>query len=100
MIKTPASKKCHYVRLDKPLPEDEGATLSPDQVFAAIEPTAPGAFDEGKLAHYVTIDFHPDVTLNTRIRTEDDRILWVRGIQDVEFRHIELRLLCEEVPER
>ena len=97
MIKTPAYRKCHFVRLEKPDPDDSGATLKPDRVFAAIEPAAPGAFDEQKVTHLVTIDYHPDVTLNTRILTEDDRSLWVRGIQNVEMRNIELRLLCEEV---
>lgn len=100
MIKTPAYRKCHLVRLDKPLPEDGGGALSPSQVYAAIEPSQPGSFDEDKITHIVTLDYHPEITLNTRIRTEDDRDLWVRGMQDVEFRHIELRLLCEEVLSR
>jgi head-tail adaptor len=100
MIRTPASKKCHPIQIDKPLPEDNGAVLTPARVWAAIEPAPPGSFDEDKVSHLVTIDYHPDVTLNTRILTEDDRTLWVRGVQDIEFRHIELRLLCEEVLSR
>lgn len=99
MKKTPAYRKCHYVALQKPKPEDADEDVAPDMVFAAIEPAAPGAFDEEKITHIVTIDYHPDVTLNTRVVLPDDgdRMLWVKGIQDVEMRHIELRLLCEEV---
>lgn len=97
MIKTPASKKVHSVRLDKPKPEDGGVSLSPARVWAAIEPAAPDAFGEDKVTHIVTTDYHPEITLNTRVRTNDERIFWVRGIQDVELRHLELRLLCEEV---
>jgi hypothetical protein len=97
MIKTPASKKFHYVRLDKPKPEDVGKTLTPDRNWVAIEPAPPSAFDEEKITHLVKCDYHPDITLNTRIRTEDDKDYWVRGLQDIEMRHIELWLLCEEV---
>lgn len=97
MIKTPAAKKCHVVRLEKPLPEDADETVVQPQFFAAIDPGPPSAFDENKIAHLVTVDFHPDITLNCRLITEDNRMLWIRGIQDVEMRHVELRLLCEEV---
>lgn len=97
MIKTPAAKKVHFVRLDKPKPEDEGQVLSPPEMWAAIEPSSPGAFDEDHITHIVTIDYHPDVTLNARLITEDDRHLWIRGVQDIEMRHVEMRLLCQEV---
>jgi hypothetical protein len=97
MITMGASRKAHWVVLDKPKPEDEGLVLTPSRMFVAIEPTPPGAFDEQKITHIVTCEYHPDITLNTRITTEGGRHLWVRGIQDREFRHIELVLLCEEV---
>lgn len=100
MIKTPASFKVHSIRLDKPLPEDAGQTLTPARVYAAIEPSGPGSLDEDHLTHIVKIDYHPQVDMNTRVRTDDDRNLFVRGIQDIEMRHVELWLLCEEVPER
>ncbi len=97
MIKTPSARKRHFVRLEKPKPEDAGEAVALAAMWAAIEPAAPSAFDENKVTHIVTIDYHPDVTLNARFTTEDDRHLWIRGVQDVELQHVELRLLCEEV---
>jgi hypothetical protein len=97
MIRTPASQKRHYVTLDKPKPEDNGATLDPAAIFVSIEPAPPSAFDEDHITHVVKCAYHPDITLNTRMTTEEGRHLWVKGIQDLEFRHIELWLLCEEV---
>lgn len=97
MIKTPASRKVHYVWLDKPKAEDNGAVLSPDRLWVAIEPAPPSAFDEEKITALIKCDYHPDITLNTRIRTEDGSQYWVRGIQNLERRNLELWLLCEEV---
>jgi hypothetical protein len=97
MIKTPASRKRHYVWLDKPKAEDAGAVLTPDRIWVSIEPAPPSAFDEEKITHLIKCDYHPDITLTTRIRTEDGAQYWVKGKQDVELRHVELWLLCEEV---
>jgi SPP1 family predicted phage head-tail adaptor len=57
---------------------------------------APGAFDEQKTTHIVTIRYHAQVTFNTRI-THKGRHLYVRGIQNPDERNIDLVLLCEEV---
>ena len=97
MIRTPANQKRHYVRLDKPKAEDTGKTMTPDRAWASIEPLAPSTLDEERIAMLVKMDYHPDMTLNVRIRTEDGRELWVRGMQDPEFLHLEHWLLCEEV---
>lgn len=100
MNRTPASAKRVFVWLDKPPLEDQlaGKSLDPDHAYVAIDPAPPGPYDENKITHIVRMDFHPDLTLNTRLTLDcDGRQLWVRGIQDMDFRHIELTLLCEEV---
>ena len=97
MITTPASKKTHWITLDKPKAEDGGDVLVPNHVFAAITPFPPSYADEEKISHEVRCDYHPDITMNTRIRLEDGTQLMVRGMQDIDLRHIELVLLCEEV---
>lgn len=86
----------HYVRLDDPIEDGTPLVFAPDYVWASIVPAPPGAFDENKTTHIVTIRYHAQVTFNTRI-THRDRFLYVRGIQNVEERNRELVLLCEEV---
>jgi head-tail adaptor len=86
----------HYVRLDDPVEDGTPVVFNPDYVWASILPAAPGAFDENKTTHIVTMRYHPQVTFNTRI-LHRDRQLFVRGIQNVEERNLELVLLCEEV---
>jgi len=97
MIKTPAWRKSHYVRLEEVASDETPVVFAPDAVWAAIRPQAPTPFGESKVTHLVEIDYHPQVTLNTRLIHEETRFLYVRGLQDVEERHITLVLLCEEV---
>ncbi len=84
-------------------PADEGVanTFDPARVPASIRPGPPGSFDENKTTHSVLIRFHPQVTTLTRLTWLDaqnvEHVAFVKGIQDVENRHRELVLLCEEV---
>lgn len=84
-------------------PDSDGfyTDLDPAGVYAAIEPQSPG--QNGRtLTHLVTMRFHPQVTMDTRILFYDavllrNRSLMVTGVQNIENRNIALRCLCEEV---
>jgi len=75
--------------------------LSPRQTFAAIEPVSPVSADGTRIGgHFVTIDYHPQVTVDTRLTFTDRngtaRELFVKGVQNVGLRDREMRLYCEE----
>lgn len=74
--------------------------LSPNGAWAAIEPLSP-AGDGRTLAHAVTIRYHEQVTMDTRITYVDQRdvthYIFVKGFQDVGMRNVEMRLICEEI---
>jgi head-tail adaptor len=76
--------------------------LTPEFVAAAIQPLAPGG-DEHTVTHQVTIRYHSQVASgHTRVQFTDPRKGYIRelrvtGVQDVDERHEEMRLLCEEV---
>ena len=78
-------------------PDSDGfyADLSPSSVWASIEPFAPQNGDR-VTTHLVRMRYHAGVTLETKI-TFGSRQLFVKGIQNVQERNEELRLLCEEV---
>lgn len=70
--------------------------LDPASVFVSIEPAAPGTSDSTRIqAHFVTMPYHPQVTVETRILF-GTRELFVKGVQNVEERNRELRCYCEE----
>lgn len=74
--------------------------LSPFRVPAAIEPLQPT--DDGRTLHHaVTIRFHTQVGVDTRMTYLDPqgrtRYFFVKGIQDVTLQNVELRCLCDEV---
>lgn len=69
--------------------------LDPAGVWAGIEPLSPSA-DGRTIGHLVTMRFHEQVTMDTRI-LYGTRELFVKGFQDVNTDGVELRLLCEEV---
>lgn len=82
--------------------EPDGTALSPSGVWAAIEPLPPGGGDNRTLTIQVRTRFHPEITLDTKItyvdgRTNLTRVLYVRGLQTVNERGDEMRLLAEEV---
>src|SRR4051812_10968954 len=79
--------------------ETRGTPLSPEGVWAAIEPLPPGGTDDRTLTHLVRMRFHAEVTLDTQIDYDDARLgrtrsLFVRGVQAVDEAGDELRLLC------
>lgn len=74
--------------------------LSPESVMAAIVPS--GASDERTTTHAVTIRYHPQVSVDTRVLYFDpvknrNRELFVRQVVNVNEQNAELRLLCEEI---
>ena len=81
------------------------APLSPENVWAAIEPLAPGGSDDRTTTHLVRTRYHAQVAQvwpHTRIayvdaRTGTTRYFFVRGLQSVNEAGDEMRLLCEEV---
>jgi hypothetical protein len=87
----------HRVVLDDPVPDGTQPAFAPRTVSASLEPGSPGAFDEQRVTYFVRMRYHPQVTMNTRVTTQDGRQLFVRGIQNVDNRNIELVLLCQEV---
>lgn len=70
--------------------------LSPSGAWASIQPLAPGGGDGQTVQHLVTMRFHPQVSLTTRI-VYDERELFVRGVQNINEAGAIMRLLCEEV---
>jgi hypothetical protein len=86
----------HWVDIDDPVVDATPVTYSPSRVKASIRPAAPGPFGERMVTHIVEMRRHPQITFNTRI-THRNRMLFVRGIQDVDERHRYMVLLCEEV---
>jgi hypothetical protein len=90
-------------------PDSDGffEALSPEGAWVSIQPLSPGS--EGRsVLHAVTMRFHPQVNMDTRIVYLDpnretttnptgQRELFVRGFQNVDERNVELRLTCEEV---
>ena len=87
----------HRVTLADGVVDAQTATIyAPGQVWAAVQPMPPGAFDEQKVTHQVTIRYHAQVGFNTKI-THAGRSLYVRGVQNVDERNAYQVLLCEEV---
>lgn len=78
-------------------PDSDGffEALSPPGAWAAIQPLQPSA-DGRTVSALVTIRYHPDVTMDTRI-LYGTRELFVKGFQHVDEDGVEMRLLCEEV---
>jgi len=82
--------------------ESRGTPLDPEGVWAAIEPFPPGDSGGRAITHTVRLRYHPEVTLDTRVSYADARInrtrlMYVRGVQNVDERGDEMRLLVEEI---
>lgn len=82
---------------------DTWAAASPSPVWARIEPATAraierqaGATIEGPIDSLVTIRYHAGVSMKTRL-TFEGRLLFVRGIQNVQERDRWLVLACQEV---
>lgn len=87
----------HLVTLEHQADTQPAPTYIPDRVYAAIEPSTPGAFDEQRITHRVSMWYHPQICFSTVIRHQETRVLYVKGIQNVNEQNKELVLLCEEV---
>lgn len=70
--------------------------LTPTLVWAQIEPLSPGGTDNRTIQHLVTMRYHPQVNVDTRIQF-GTRYLYVRGVQNVNEDNVSMVLLCEEV---
>ena len=79
--------------------DDDGffEPLDPETVWAGIEPFDASVSDSTRThASRVTIRYHPQVTLDTRI-LYGTRELFVRGVQNIGEKNHEMVLFCEEV---
>lgn len=84
-------------RSPKTSPDSDGffEALVPALVPVAIEPLAPSGDGRTQL-HLVTLRYHPQVTMDTRI-VYGTRELFVKGFMNVNEHGVEMRLLCEEI---
>ena len=77
--------------------------LNPSTAWCSIEPLEPSISDDTRMqAARVTMRFHKQVTIDTRISYEDrvigrTRDLFVRGVQNTNDANHTLVLFCEEV---
>jgi len=86
-------------------PDSDGffEPLSPPRIWACIEPYEASSGDGTRLiGSRVTMRFHPQVTVDTRLVYADpvlnrDRELFVKGVQNVNDGNRELICFCEEV---
>lgn len=108
MPRVRAGRKNRLVSLSRApqtTPDDDGffEPLSPPTRWAAIEPYESSTSDGTRLiGSRVTMDFHPQVTIDVRLVYTDpmlnrDRELFVKGVQNVNDGNYELILFCEEV---
>jgi head-tail adaptor len=76
--------------------------LSPALMYASIDgppredEAIAGNVERAKISHTVEMDYHPEVTRNSRI-VFGTRNLYVRGLVNEEERNQTLTLLCEEI---
>jgi head-tail adaptor len=105
-------QKRHLVDLFGPgeeVPDGDGgytqvpAALEPAQMYAEIKPATARDLErvvantvQSKASHLVTMDYHPQVSTETRVHF-GARIFAVTGVQNPEEKNVELVLACEEV---
>lgn len=105
------SSREHRLTLDAPtqVPDGKGgytetvAPLTPAAVWGAVEPMSQadlervsGSTVEATATHLITLPFHPQVTVQTRV-TYHGRLFLVQSVRNVQERNITLELTCEEV---
>lgn len=91
-------------RAPQTTPDSDGffEALSPSNAWCAIEPLDASTSDGTRMqASRVTMRFHPQVTVDTRLVYSDpvlgrDRELFVKGVQNLSDGNHELVLFCEE----
>jgi head-tail adaptor len=92
-------------RAPQTTPDTDGffETLTPSTAWCAIEPLDVTVSDGTRLQpHRITMRFHAQVTVDTRLVYEDpllrrDREFFVKGVQNLNDANRELVLFCEEV---
>jgi SPP1 family predicted phage head-tail adaptor len=106
------SSREHRLTLDAPgapVPDGAGgyletfAPLDPAELWGMVEPMSQadlervsGSTVEATATHLITLPFHPQVTVQTRV-TYHGRTFLVQGIRNVLERNVTLELTCEEV---
>jgi head-tail adaptor len=104
-------QKRHLVSLANPgapLPDGEGgftqswAALTPSEMYAEIKPATARDLERvvastvaSTASHLVTMDYHPQVTTETRV-TFGIRVFSVTGVGNPEERNRDLILACSE----
>ena len=99
------NRRVSLSRAPQTTPDSDGffEPLSPSQAWACIEPYEASTSDGTRLiGSRVTMRFHPQVTIDTRLVYTDpmlgrDRELFVKGVQNVNDGNRELICFCEEV---
>ena len=78
-------------------PDNDGffEPLTPEGAWAGIQPLSPGA-DGRTTTSLITIRYHAQVNVDTRL-VYGSREFFVRGVQNLDERNDEMRLLCEEI---
>jgi SPP1 family predicted phage head-tail adaptor len=83
---------------------DSWSAASPASMWARIEPATASVIErvvgntiEAPISHIVTMPYHPGITTKSRL-SKDGTYYSVRGVQDVDLRHVELVLACEVLP--
>lgn len=85
-----------YVTLSE-IVDNTPTAFDPPDMWYAVRPAAPGPFDERKITLLLEGRYHPQMTMNTILTREDGGQMFVRGIQDVDLKHVTHVLFCEEV---
>ena len=113
MAVTTRGDRWHLVTLENPgasVPDGHGGftatyvPLAPPTMYAAIRPAAASDLERSRAdtsaavaTHVLTMDFHPQVSTQTRIGAPNGRVLLVTGVRSPDFKAIELELTCSEV---
>jgi head-tail adaptor len=105
----PRGERRHLVRVENagaPVPDSEGEYTTPydylAEMMASIEgppredEAMAGNVERSVVTHTVEMDYHPGINRRSRLVLHDGRILHVRGLVDLEERHVVLVLSCEE----
>jgi head-tail joining protein len=93
----PAGDRRHLVTLvDEP--EGKPATpMVPSTAYASRRQLGTSAGAENAVAYEVGLPYHPQIDTDTVLVFEDGRELEVMDVNDVDGRHRDLVLLCQEV---
>lgn len=116
MKRTPISVKVHRLAIENPgvsVPDGHGGYTTswsrlPQTFWGSLEPAS--AHDlERVVAHTEQastvmairgLDYHPDISIDSRVVYQTSRVLQVLGLEDIDEKHIELVLIVQEVLSR